>query len=133
VRSVELVVRQMILCDDVQIDPHQPHKVNVYGLVDSIVSASEPLFPLTHPELCVFLQLTSGRGTGTGQMVVVVADSEQPLFASQAHAITFSTNPLAVRGVIFRILNCVFPGPGLYWVDFRFDGKTLNRQPLSVR
>ncbi len=120
---VEPVVRQMILCDDVQIDPQQPHKINVFGLVDTIVSSSEPRFPLSHPELCVFLQLTGGRGTGLGQIVVVAADSEQPLFASQAHAISFGTNPLAVRGVIFRILNCIFVEPGLYWVDFRLRAR----------
>jgi hypothetical protein len=131
--EVDPVVRHMLLCDDVQRDPVNPNKVNVIGLVSTIQGVSEPPFPLLHPELCVYLQVTGGRGEGDAQIVVQHADSDQVVFSSPAHRLVFSTNPLSILGIIFRIQSCVFPGPGLYWVQFWYNQKRLAQQPLLTR
>ena len=39
----------------------------------------------------------------------------------------------AVGSRSFRILECFFPAPGLYWVEFRYRGKMVARQPLEIR
>jgi hypothetical protein len=112
----------MLVCDDVQTDPANPHKVNVFGLIGTIRSVADPPFPLCHPQLCVYLVLTGGRGTGETTVAVVQADSDRLVFASLPHTLSFGTDPLAVRGLVFRILNGVFPEAGLYWVEFRYNG-----------
>ena len=129
----EPFVRHMLVCEDVRGDPNNAHVVNVFGLVSTIVSADEPPFPLRHAELCVYLQVTEGRGTGEGRIVAVHADSDQIAFASSAHAISLGTDPLAVLGIVFRIRDCVFPQAGLYWIQFWYNGKVIASQPLLVR
>jgi hypothetical protein len=130
---MEPIVRHMLLCDDAQPDPGSPRKVNVCGLVSIIQPEPDIPFPLSHPELCVYLQVTGGRGAGQGRIVAVRADTDQVVFASAAHPITFGPDPLAVLGIVFRIQDCVFPEPGLYWIQFRFNGKTIAYQPLLVK
>jgi hypothetical protein len=131
--DVEPFVRHMLLCDDVQTDPNNPRKVNVFGLVNTLGAAEGSDFPLCHPELCIYLLMTGGRGTGEGRIVAVAADTNEVAFASPAHPITFPPDPLALLGCIFRIQDCVFQKSGLYWIQFWFNGKTIAQQPLLVR
>jgi hypothetical protein len=131
--DIEPVVRHMLLCDDVQRDPTDPHKVNVLGLVSTIRSSGEPPFPFRHPELCVYVVLTGGRGTGEAEVAAVHADSDRLIFSTPRHALKLGPDPLAIRGMAFRIRGGLFPQPGLYWFEFRYNGKALARQPLVVR
>ena len=130
---IDPVVRLMLLCDRAAPDPDNPRKTNIYGVVSTIAVEAGAAFPVHHPEISVYLLLTEGRGTGQGRIVVVNADTEEPAFSSAAHPITFGPDPLALQGRCFRILDCTFPAPGLYWVEFRFNGKVLARQPLEVK
>lgn len=91
----------MLLCDDVQRDPTNPHKVNILGLVSTIRSTGEPPFPFRHPELCVYVVLTGGRGTGGAEVAAIHADSDRLIFSTPPHALTLGTDPLAVRGMAF--------------------------------
>jgi hypothetical protein len=47
--TVDPVVRHMLLCDDVQRDPGDPRKVNVFGLVSTVRAVAEAPFPLCLP------------------------------------------------------------------------------------
>ncbi len=131
--DIDPVVRLMLLCDEVAHDPDNPLKVNVFGLVSTLHATSDPPFPLRHTQLCVYLQVTGGRGTGQGEVVAIHADSDQVAFRSPATALTFGGDPLAVLGLVFRLRDCPFPEPGLYWVQFRYNGTLLAQQPLVVR
>jgi hypothetical protein len=131
--GIEPVVRHMLLCDDVQHDPDNPVKLNVIGLANILRSTADPPFPFKHPQLCVYLHLTGGRGTGQAQVVAVHGDSDQVAFASPVNALSFGSDPLALVGVIFRMRNCPFPEAGLYWIQFRYNGKVIAQQPLVVR
>lgn len=117
--SLEPVVRLMLLCDRVLPDPSNPGKLNVFGVVSTIVVNADAVFPVHHPELTVFVLLAGGRGEGEGRIVVVQADTDAPAFSSIAHALSFGADPLALHGRSFRILDCFFPAAGLYWVEFR--------------
>ena len=131
--DVEPVVRLMLLCDDVRPDPDNPSKINALGLVSTIHSFGEAAFPFRHPQLCVYLQLTGGRGTGEGRIVVVHADSDQTVLRAPLHTLKFGTDPLKVHGVLFRLLGCVFPEPDYYFFEFWYNDKAIARQPLFVR
>lgn len=127
------IVRHMLICEDVRTHPDSPKKVNVFGLLSTIRAAEYETYPLCLPNLCIYLQITGGRGSGAGQIVAVQADSEQFVFASLAHPLVLGNNPLAVRGLVFRIQDCIFPQPGLYWIQFRFDDRTIAEQPLVLK
>jgi hypothetical protein len=124
-------VRHMLICDDVRSRPDNVRKVDVYGLL-STVRPGQQAFPV-QLTFCVYVAMTGGRGTGTVQVVVADAETGEANFTGAAHPITFDPDPLKVLGAIFRIRRCPFPHPGLYWVEFRYNGETLARQPLQVR
>jgi hypothetical protein len=130
--SVQPVVRVMLICDDVRPHADNPQKLDIFGLVSRIQPTSDPPFPLMRPELCIFLQLTGGRGAGDGQVVCVDADSGKAVFCSPRRRITFPRNPLSVVGLVYRLFDCPFRKAGLYWVEFRYNGSVLDKQPLLV-
>ena|SRR2546421_10080877 len=125
-------VRHMLLCEDVRASASRPRKVNVYGLLSAIRPTGDAAeYPIRH-SFCVYLALTEGRGAGEGRIAVVSADTELEIYLGQSHTLTFGPDPLKVLGAVFRIASCSFARPGLYWVEFRYNGSTIARQPLLV-
>ncbi len=128
------LVRHMLLCEDVGRDPANENRIAIFGLTSIIRSLEAPPFPLTFPLLCVYLVLTDGRGEGEGQIVAVAANEDAPVFASPRHHFDFTgTSPLDILAATFRIRDCIFPRAGLYWIEFRYNGQTIAREPLVVR
>ena len=103
------IVRYMLLCEDWRLDVANFQHVTIVGLISNIHSLDEPPFPLLYRELCVFLALTEGRGLGTGHIVCVYEETGQTIFRTAKRTIQFSTDPLDVLGVPFRIRDCPFP------------------------
>jgi hypothetical protein len=123
----------MLLCDDARPSDGDRRKVNVYGLLNAIATAgSEAVFPVHH-SFAVYLALTEGRGSGEGRIVVVQAESDEPMYVGQSLPLRFSADPLKVLGVIVRITSCSFPHPGLYWVEFWYNDQVIAREPLEVK
>jgi len=131
--GVDPVVRHMLLCDDARPNPNNPRKWDVLGLVSAVNAASESDFPVLVPTLCVYLEIAGGRGTGQARIDCRQADSGKVMFSSPTHEVTFPPDPLAVRGLAFRLVDCKFPQPGLYWLQFCYNQQTLAEQPLIVR
>ncbi len=130
---VDPFIRHMLLCEDVRRDPNNPNKVDVLGLLSTIRAGGESAFPLHLPVLCVYLEVSGGRGVGQARIDCRQADSGQVIFSTPPHPLTFSLDPLAVRFLIFRVTDCFFPEPGLYWVQFCYNQRILVEQPLVVR
>jgi hypothetical protein len=97
-------VRYLILCEDIQTDSDNPRRVTLIGLISAIHSLEQPPFPLLYRELCVFLR-----------------------------TIPFGDDPLEVNAVMFRIRNCQFQEPGLYWVQFWYNEQMIAQQALLLR
>jgi len=131
--GIKPVVRLLVVCDDIHLDAANDNKATLVGVVTYLRSLEDPPFPYVHPELCVFLQLSGGRGRGDGRIVVVHADDGAIAFTTPERRLVFGSNPLDLVGVRYRIRNCPFPGPGLYWLQFHFDGEVLAEYPLVVR
>lgn len=127
------VVRYMILCQDWGLDPENPLRLNVYGLVTTIQSLETPPYPLLYGDLCVLLMLTEGRGTGAGQIRCIYEGPAEMVFTSAVHPIRFGNDPLDVVGVPFRIQACRFPTAGLYSVQFWYNDERLAERPLRLR
>ena len=129
------IVRYMLLCDDIQVDPDKAACVNVECLLSEIVSLEVPPFPLVREMFCIFLVLTECYGIGVAQIRVVYADREHevPLFGSPERALDFTGHsPLEVLGIVFRIRACRFPEPGRYAVQFWYNGEMVEERPLRL-
>ena len=131
--AVKPIVRYMILCDDWNVDPANPNRVNIRGLLSNIDSDAQPPYPCVREELCVFLALTEARGKGLAEIVCVFDETGQWIFKTPAYTVTFGNDPLDVVGVPFRIRNCSFPFPGLYSMQFWYDGEVVAEQPFRLR
>lgn len=126
------VVRHILICEDLVYDPANPQRVTLVNLIGHIRSSSQPRFPHRRAELCVLVQLTEGRGVGEVWVAVEQADTEKRILRTPTHRVSFGPNPLAVTGVPFRIRKWIFPHPGLYYVQFWYNGKMLAWEPLIV-
>ena len=113
--------------------PDNPRKLTCVNLVSTIRSSAEPPFPVRSAELCVFLQLTDCRGPGDCRVEIRHADSDRVVFRTRTRTAPLGTDPLDVYGVTFRVRNCTFPEPGLYWVQFWYDEKMTAQQPVLLR
>jgi hypothetical protein len=126
-------VRYLIVCEDVQTDPDNPRRITLVGLISAIRSLEQPPFPLLYREICIFLQLTECRGQADGRIEIHHADSGQVVFRTRTRTIPFVSDPLEIVGVIFRVRNCLFQEPGLYWVQFWYNEQMIAQQPLLLR
>ncbi len=124
------VAKAMILCDDVVSDPKK-EKVHLMGVFNAIRPRGDPPFPHRQPEFSIYLQLTDAQGKAPGQIVVRQADSDLLVFISPEHPIEL-VDRLQVKWVRFQLLNCLFPQPGLYWVEFVFGGRIVCEQRLHL-
>jgi hypothetical protein len=132
--AVHPIVRHMIVCDGVGTGGNPQHPtVNITGMAHVIRAKAGQSFPITHPVLCVYLVLTGGVGNGRCEVAVSDGDTELRLFGSPVHEIRHPAGRHELHGLSFRLLDCVFPRPGLYWVEFRHDDTQLRREPLIVR
>lgn len=131
--QVHPTVRYLIVCEDVQTDPENPRRVTLVDLMSAIRSLEQPPFPLLYREICIFLQLTECRGPADGRIEIHHADSGQVVFRTRTRTIPFASDPLEVVGVTFRLRNCLFQEPGLYWVQFWYNEQMLAQQPLLLR
>ena len=130
------VVRHMILCDDVRIDPDEPSCTHVDCLMGTIVSLEDPAFPLIREMICVYLVLTGCIGKGVAQIRVAYVDGErdEPLFGSPPKALDFAGHsPAELLAVAFRLQACPFPRAGQYSVQFWYDQQKVHEQPLRIR
>ncbi|MGL6072900.1 MAG: DUF6941 family protein [Fimbriiglobus sp.] len=126
-------VRYLIVCEDIQVDPQHPRRVTIVGLISAIRSIEQPAYPLLYQELCVFVQLTGCRNAAEARIEINHADSGETLFKTLTRTVPFGNDPLEVVGVVFRIRNCQFLLPGLYWIQFWCNEQMLSQQPLILR
>jgi hypothetical protein len=126
------VVRHMIVCEEVILDPVDPRRITFVNLLSTISAPSGGAFPLTVPLLSAFLWIAGGRGTGTVKVVVLQGNTGHAVFTSASQTIHHPVNPLQAATMIFRIRRCVFPLPGLYYFQFLHDDRVLSEQAVVV-
>jgi hypothetical protein len=131
--AIKPVVRYMLLCDDWRLEPGTSLRITILGLVSNIHAIDDPPYPLLYKEMCVFLALTEGYGQGQGKIVCVYEETGQTAFETRTRPIPFGSDPLEVVGVPFRIRDCLFPQPGMYSVQFWYEGELVEERPLRLR
>jgi hypothetical protein len=131
--QVHPTVRYLIVCEDAKTDPDKPSRISLLGLISAIRSLEKPPYPLLYSEFCVFLQLTECRGPAEGRIEIQQADSGKVVFRTKKRTLPLAEDPLEIVGVVFRIRNVLFEGPGLYWVQFWYNEEMIAQQPLLLR
>src|SRR5688572_20726660 len=115
------IVRYMLLCEGWEFSSLR-RRITIIGLLSNIAADDDKEYLLLVPELCVFLALTEARGSGDGCIVCIDELQGSPMFATPPRKIVVVEDPLDVVGLPFRILDCPFPRPGMYSVQFFFEG-----------
>ena len=125
------VSKAMVLCEDVLAGHPATQNVHLINVFSSIRPRDLLAFPYTLPQLCVFLQLSDASGEGIGRIVARSAQDGRIIFASPGHPIRFHgrTSP---TWVLFRLQDCRFLEPGLYWIEFYCDDRFVSDQSLRV-
>jgi hypothetical protein len=119
----------MIACDDVLTNSQLSSKPVIVGLTTAFRANK---YPFRLPGLCVFLVLTGGRGQGMATLRIV-DDGSEDLVVKFSHPIAFPTDPLAVSGIPWRLLDVGFPRPSVYRVEFRYNDVNLAQQLIEAR
>jgi hypothetical protein len=127
------VSRYLVLCDAVIVDPQNPLRVNLLGVVSAYRSVAIPPFPVRRPEFAVYTQFSDCHGPVSGHLRVVRGDNFERVAMTPDRVFPLPHNPLEVVGISYLVRNCTFPVAGLYWVQLWCEGKLLQEAPLNVR
>lgn len=126
------IIRHMIVCEDIPVDPAHPQRVTLVNLLSSIRSTSQPPFPFCCPRLCVYVQLTECRGVAEVNLRIEQADTQTIIFRTPLRRVSFGNDPLQVFNMFFRLRNCTFPSAGLYWVQLWYNNTVIFQEPLKL-
>lgn len=115
------------VCDMV-IEDRTTHKKSLIGLFDRISSRN---FPCVHPEMTVYVSLTSGHGTYPCECECRHTDGETLAF--RATGTVTMKDPTQVADLVFRMRGVRFAKPGTYWLQFQVDGNPLLMRRFLVQ
>src|SRR5260370_28415961 len=125
------VVRHFIACE--RIDTVASSKQ--YSLID-VIHAIKPFpgaaYPRIHPQLCLFAQMTNGRGSHSCQVQRLFLDDESTN-TSNAVVLDIGTDPLIVHGWPILLKNVFFQRPGLYEFRLVCDAQVIAKEPIILR
>jgi len=131
-KEVRPTLRSIIVCERIVPDPENLNRVSLNNVINSIRPTGEPPYPLAHGQLSVFAQVTECRGIGRVRVDIRRDETDELVFRTRTREVTFPNHPLVVYGFRFRILGCVFPAAGVYWVQLWYDDGLLGQLPISL-
>lgn len=117
----------LCVCDMV-IEDKLTGKKSLIGMCDRI-SASR--FPCVHPEMCVYVSMTSGRGEYPCEIVCKHVDNETVAFAAKGKVAL--PEPARVVDLVFRMRGVRFAKSGMYWLHFITDDVPIMMRPFFVK
>ena len=109
----------MVVCDTIWRDPSSG-KSTILGTFSAIAGAE---FPMTIPEIAVYVALTDGHGTVEMKLVLVDVSQDDAELHSAVGELTFD-DPRSVAELAFHLTNTTFPHPGEYRFQL-FSGSDL--------
>src|SRR5438552_4020378 len=121
-------VQAMVLCDDVDRSDHERSVYHLTGVRAAIASTS---FPGDRSSFCVFLHMSGHQGEESCCVRVFHAATDEVIYQTKPKIVRFK-NPTAIVPVLFRLRNCVFPAPGVYFVELLADDKVIAERRLEL-
>jgi hypothetical protein len=121
-------VQAMVLCDGIKESAQEYGVFHLQGVRSDIQVRS---FPYTHSRLGVFLQMSGHKGTASCHVEINHAATDDVVFRTTPHVVEFE-EPMVIVPVVFRLRNCSFPTPGVYYVQMFGEAKLIGERPLHV-
>ena len=120
-------VLSMIVCDQIITD-RMTGKQSLIGMFSKVHA---PGFPVTHPQLSVFVTLTEGYGEV--QLLIRIADANdaRPPIVEGKGKVNFQ-NPRAIANLALAFHGLTFPEPGEYRVQLYCNGELLREARLVL-
>jgi len=122
-------VQAMVVCDQIE---ESDEEIGVYQLSGVRSALDVPSFPAFRPRFCVFVQMSGHRGEAHCRVGIRHSASDDVIYQTKAKTISFG-DPTLVVPVVFRLRNCVFPQPGLYYVEILHELKLIGERRLQVQ
>jgi hypothetical protein len=120
-------VHALVVCDEIVPGSEE----DVYDLVGVRTWLGASSFPYTHPQFCVYLQVTGHQGDAVCRIEVVHSEREEDVLAAVEGEMEFH-GPLEFVVSDWRIEGCPFPEAGLYYVQVSFDGRLAGERMLFL-
>lgn len=113
-KNEQLMGLALILCDSI-IEDRLSGKKSLIGTFDRLGSQK---FPCHHPQLSIFVSLTSGRGKYPCQIICKHVEGDVAFHGTGEIELQ---NPHQVVDIAFNFLGVKFPKPGVYNLQFLVD------------
>lgn len=120
-------VLSLIVCDQIITD-RLTGKQSLIGLFSTVHARK---YPAAHPQLCVHVMLTGGRGKTNFVIRIVDADDARPPIVEGRGTVEFK-DPRAIANMALQFHGLRFPQPGAYRVQLLSDGELLREARLDL-
>ena len=116
----------IVICDQI-IEDKLTGKKSLIGIFNQIATQN---FPCRHPQVCVFVSLTEGRGQCAARLRIVHDESDH-VVAEVNGNIQFPDVHMVVE-LNFNMVGLVFPNPGMYSIEFYCDDAIILERRFTV-
>ena len=116
----------IVICDQI-IEDKLTGKKSLIGIFNQIATQN---FPCRHPQVCVFVSLTEGRGQCAARLRIVHDESDH-VVAEVNGNIQFPDVHTVVE-LNFNLVGLVFPEPGVYAIEFYCDDALVLERRFHV-
>ena len=120
-------VLSLLVCDQIITD-RMTGKQSLIGIFSTIHSRR---FPIVHPQLCVYVALTDGRGKTPLTIRIVDADDSRPPVVEGTGAVEFR-NPRAIANLALQFQGLRFTEPGEHRIQILCKDTMLRDSRLTV-
>jgi hypothetical protein len=129
--SVNPAGKVVYLCDEVLQDTGSG-KFSFLGIFDDVVVPPDVGYPFRLGRMCVAAQLVGGSGPVPMHVEVVEGATQNLIRRTGPFPVNFPARHQVVT-VCFRILDVVFPAPGVYFAELYSQGSFLDDRVLRLR
>jgi hypothetical protein len=116
----------IVVCDQI-IEDKFTGKKSLIGIFNNIGTQK---FPCRHPQVCVFVSLTEGRGECAARLRIV-HDETNKVVAEVDGKIVFPEIHTVVE-LNFNLVGLSFPEPGMYSIEFYCDDALILERRFNV-
>ncbi len=120
-------VLALLVCDQIITD-RLSGKQSLIGMFSTIHSVR---FPVVHPQLCVYVALTDGRGKTPLTIRIVDADDSRPPLVQGTGAVEFK-DPRMIANLALQFHGLRFPEPGQYRIQLYCKEAPLREARLML-
>ncbi|MBI5722407.1 MAG: hypothetical protein HZA50_00470 [Planctomycetes bacterium] len=125
--TVKPVIVALVICDNIYIEPTS-RKVALVGLFSQLNTIK---CPFVHPQIAIYVALTSLRQGSTIKLEIVHGETEKPIIVATGEFKNVVT-PLTVVDMHFNLNNVQFETAGTYFVRFWANTHLLVTRPFEV-